>query len=322
MKTLLAVLQSLFILFIIIGCADSGIDQADVEDLLTSLEISDYTFSPEFDPAVTEYTVAVPSSTSEITLDITFDDTALITINGETLSPDGTTKLIQLSMGENKIIIVVTTEDSETSLTYTITVQRGLQDADLAGISLSEGILSPVFDPAVLSYSATVPEAVTAAAVTPISSSSYSAITVNSVEVTSGTASQSIDLVMGINTITIQVTADDGTTIKAYTISLLRASSNADLTDLVYDGPESMSPAFAQETVLYYVVLFSGYFTFTPTAADENAAITVNGVPVSSGSVSQVIDFVPDLMLIDIVVTAEDGVTTKTYSVYFSKMAT
>jgi len=120
MKTLLAVLQSLFILFIIIGCAGNGIEQADVEDLLTSLEISDYTLSPEFDPAVTEYSVAVPSSTSAITVDITFDDTALITINGEALASGTTDKLIPLLMGENIIIIVVTTEDSEASRTYTV----------------------------------------------------------------------------------------------------------------------------------------------------------------------------------------------------------
>ena len=128
----------------------------------------------------------------------------------------------------------------------------------------------------------------------------------------------------GISRTTIpwEVTADDGTTIKSYTISLLRESSNADLSNLVYDGPNSLSPSFSSTVYFYTTDLISGYFTFTPTAEDENAAITVDGEPVSSGSVSQVIDFVPDLMLIDIVVTAEDGVTTKTYSVYFSKMAT
>ncbi|MBA7675597.1 hypothetical protein ES703_83833 [subsurface metagenome] len=58
-----------------------------------------------------------------------------------------------------------------------------------------------------------------------------------------------------------------------------------------------------------------GTITFTPTAADGAAAtITVDGTPVASGD-SISISVSPGLNTIPIVVTAEDGTTTKTYTV-------
>ena len=77
-------------------------------------------------------------------------------------------------------------------------------------------------------------------------------------------------------------------TIKVYTVTVTRAapaSNNADLSDLTATaGP--LSPAFAPATTSYTVntPFSTTSTTVTPTAADAGATITVNAVPVASGS--------------------------------------
>lgn len=78
-------------------------------------------------------------------------------------------------------------------------------------------------------------------------------------------------------------------------------SSNADLKDL---------------SVNQY--LLSGEFSVTPVASDAKATIKVNGQSVSSGSASQRLTLSSGTNTVTIVVTAEDGVTTKTYTETFN----
>ena len=53
----------------------------------------------------------------------------------------------------------------------------------------------------------------------------------------------------------------------------------------------------------------------TPTSADSNATITVNGGTTASGSASGVMNLSVGANPINVIVTAQDGVTTKTYTV-------
>jgi hypothetical protein len=57
--------------------------------------------------------------------------------------------------------------------------------------------------------------------------------------------------------------------------------------------------------------------TVTPTAVDSDATITVNGIPTSNGTPSQLIDLNEGTSTI-IIVTAESG-TTKTYTIIVTK---
>lgn len=63
------------------------------------------------------------------------------------------------------------------------------------------------------------------------------------------------------------------------------------------------------------VAFFTTSVTVTPTAAGVNATITVNGSAVTSGSASQSISLEVGENTITTIVTAEDGTTTKTYTV-------
>jgi hypothetical protein len=96
-------------------------------------------------------------------------------------------------------------------------------NADLSGLSLSAGAISPAFAAATTSYTLNVPNSTTSTTVTPTAADSTATITVNNVAVTSGSASSSINLNVGDNTITTVVTAQDQATTKSYTVTVTRA---------------------------------------------------------------------------------------------------
>jgi hypothetical protein len=99
-------------------------------------------------------------------------------------------------------------------------------------------------------------------------------------------------------------------------------ATNADLSDLTLsDG--TLNPAFAPNVTSYTADV--GYetttITVTPTLADANATATVNGAMVASGSASGPITLNLGANTISVVVTAEDGVTTTTYSIVVTRQA-
>jgi hypothetical protein len=93
-------------------------------------------------------------------------------------------------------------------------------------------------------------------------------------------------------------------------------STNADLANLVLSAG-ALSPPFASGTTSYSanIVSNTNTMTVTPTVADATATVKVNGVTVASGNDSGPITLNTGSNVITIVVTAQDGVTTKTYTV-------
>jgi uncharacterized delta-60 repeat protein len=99
-------------------------------------------------------------------------------------------------------------------------------NADLAGIGLpSPMTMSPVFATNTLSYNSSAIFNKTSVVITPTAVNPISTITVNGTTVTSGQGSAPINLTTGANTITILVTAEDGTHTKTYTVTITRAAA-------------------------------------------------------------------------------------------------
>ncbi|NOY09206.1 MAG: DUF1566 domain-containing protein [Spirochaetes bacterium] len=96
--------------------------------------------------------------------------------------------------------------------------------AVLSELVISQGTLSPVFTVDVTSYSAWEQSTVASITVTPTAESDAAVIKVNGTTVTSGAPSGNINLSAGPDTITIEVTAEDGKTTGTYTIALYRAA--------------------------------------------------------------------------------------------------
>ncbi len=191
------------------------------------IEAEDRTFvGSGFHSSVTNYTGSVTNSVSQTTVTPTVNHSgaSYVVKLGGVADADGT---VSLAVGTNVITIEVTAEDEETTRTYTVTVTRlvtsqqnlASSDATLSALSLSD-IDFGTFSSSATSYSATVANRVTRTTVTPTvnhSEASY-VIKLGGVEDADGTVSLSV----GRNIITIEVTAEDGTTTQTYTVTVTR----------------------------------------------------------------------------------------------------
>jgi len=106
-----------------------------------------------------------------------------------------------------------------------IITRAASSNAKLSSIILSEDILTPEFSSDTTEYTATVANSVYSVTVTPVAIDSNAVIRVNGKIVTSGSVSDEISLKVGANTITVEVEAQDGTTI-TYRIIVTRAAGS------------------------------------------------------------------------------------------------
>ena len=185
---------------------------------------------------------------------------------------------------------------------------------DIAGINLV-----PDFSPDVTEYAVTASSSLDSTTVCPITADAFAGITVNGQSVLSGQVSDTIAIPLGANTITIVVTAGDGTTATTYTVSVYRPSGDATLSNLTFEPVEDMlcPPVFEPSVTDYYVMYWdhAEETVITPTVADSRAQMTFDGAPAASGTSFTV--FKGDGETIDIVVTAEDGIASITYVIWF-----
>lgn len=144
------------------------------------------------------------------------DDESIATIT----TTDSTITVTLQAIGSTTVTV---TSDSSVSKTVAITVVAS-SDSGLASLGLSSGTLSPSFDADTIGYTASVAYSVSSITVTPTANNGNATITVNSTTVASGSASSAISLAAGDNTITVLVTAEDGTTQTTYTITVTRES--------------------------------------------------------------------------------------------------
>ena len=196
-------------------------------------------------------------------------------------------------------------------------------DATLSSLFLSSGSLTPGFSSGTTSYTAYAGNWVTSLTVTPTATQADATIKVNGTTVASGGTSGSIPLAVGSNTLNVVVTAQDGTTTKTYTITVTRAAStDATLSNLTISSG-TLSPAFAPTTPSYTAAVGNGVssLTVTPTVNQGNATVKVNGTTVASGSPSGAISLAVGSNTINVVVTAQDGTTTKTYAITVTRAA-
>lgn len=289
---------------------------------LSNLKISQGTLTPVFTQATTNYTASVANSVSSVTVTPTVaNSAATVKVNNISVSSGSASGPITLNVGTNTITVVATAQDRVTTKLYTIVVTRAASNnANLASLKLSQGTLSPVFAPGTTSYKASVANSVAFITVTPTVADENATVKINGGPVISSLPSDPIPLAVGPNTITIVVTAQDGTT-KTYTLTVTRAASNnANLSSLVI-SQGTLTPIFAPATINYTasVAYLINSITVTPTVANATAKVKVNGIVVPSGSTSGAIALNVGATTITMVVTAQDGTTTKTYKVVVTR---
>ena len=216
-------------------------------------------YPPGFSGIVFNYASSAAHSLTETTVTPRVQHsfaTYIIKLGGVT-DADG---VIALSVGSNVITIEVTAEDGVTSLTYTVAVTRApppatdatLNSLLLSGIDIGSGMGVGAITPTVTSYTASVYNSVSQTTVTPTvnhSGASY-VIKLGGVTDTDGT----ISLAVGSNVITAEVTAEDDTTTKTYTVTVNRANASAPTTgQLSTDNPSVnfRTTTIADDHVIY-----------------------------------------------------------------------
>ena len=214
---------------------------------LNQLQISQGTLTPVFNTNTYSYNATVLNAVSSMTLTPTSIDPAAtiqLSVNGGTatnINSGIVSNNIPLNMGMNTLAVKVIARDGSIEQTYTVNVKRISNVADLIAITSSEIIIAPTFSSTVLNYSSTVEYPIDKINITPTATDAFATIKINGNTVSSGTSSLDIPLNMGMNTITIQVTADNGTTIKNYVLTINRKTPTVDWTKYV---PETVDKAY------------------------------------------------------------------------------
>ncbi|MCX8131150.1 MAG: cadherin-like beta sandwich domain-containing protein [Clostridia bacterium] len=193
----------------------------------------------------------------------------------------------------------------------------------LSGLTISAGTLTPGFVKTTTAYTASVGFETSSITVTPTAEDSRATIKVNGAVVTSGQPSQAVNLNVGQNTITVQVTPYIGDPLN-YTITVTRQDS-VNLTNMVLKDTANntigISPAFTAGTTSYTANVEFGVAsaTVTPTAESSNAVITINGAVVQSGQASGVISLnAGATTAIPVLVTGYGGAS-KTYTIQVTR---
>ena len=177
---------------------------------LSALSVDGYSLVPEFSPDVTDYEIEGEVAYTQSSLKVkatASDHEANVDVSGA-----------RLSVGENRITVKVTAEDGKTTKTYKIKAVMAQDpdyvpssDASLSEIILSEGKLSPAFEPDVFDYIVYVPYETRSLTVSASASDSRS------------TPPETVEaeLEVGDNPVALLCTAEDGTE-AVYTVHVTR----------------------------------------------------------------------------------------------------
>ena len=189
--------------------------------------------------------------------------------------------------GNTALTLIVSPQSGTPPKSYAVTVTRtGSAVATLTYLELSLGALSPSFSSSVIGYTSSVASSVTSITLTPTTTHSGATVTVNTATVTSGSASSGVSLAENTaTTVTVVVTAQDGSTTKTYTVAVTRQpSADATLSGLTISVG---SLTFDQATETYQVSVPNSVasITVTPTVAQSGATVVVDSSAVTSNQV-------------------------------------
>jgi hypothetical protein len=168
-------------------------------------------------------------------------------------------------------------------------------------------------------YTASVPyAAVSSFAVTAVPAVADAAVGIDGATPVNGTATGTGigPLAVGANTFPIRVEAGTGHYTE-YTLELIiEPNTNADLTGLAVN-PGTLTPIFSASTAAYTVTVASTVTSIyvTATKTDAHTLIIIDSTAAISGTANTVSLSPLGYTAIPIVVTAQDGTTTKTYTI-------
>ena len=214
-------------------------------------------------------------------------------------------------------------------------------DATLSALVVNDGnadlTLTPTFESGVYTYTASVANTVAEVTVTPTKSDTNATIEyLDASDMTLDDANTTdtghqVAVAEGDTVIKVKVTAEDGNATQTYMVTVTRAaavaSTDATLSDLVVNDGNmdlTLTPGFASSTIAYMASVATAVteVTVTPTPNDSGATIEyldatshVTLTDADTGVTGQQVAVAVGDTIIQVKVTAADGVTTQTYTV-------
>jgi hypothetical protein len=314
------------------GCSDSVSVSEDVRVPLASLVITPGTLQPGFFSNTTSYKVNAPTSADSVTVTATPRNSAVeVTINGlVTAAGQGRSISLGPPGSITTITIVLFSQTTGSETTYTINVTRLLSsDDNLSALTVTSGTLVPSFTSDTLDYTVNVATTVTSVTVSATKSDPNAAMLIGSVTVPPGANPGQAPITLGApgtsTPVTIEVTAPNGNK-KIYNLSVKRLSGDNNLSALSV-APHSLNPAFAANTVSYTVDVAYDVTSVavSATKSDLNAVMQVHSVTVPAGTASGqdsiTLNGPGTDTPVSIMVTAQNGVDSKTYTVTVHRAA-
>ncbi|MDE6284924.1 MAG: cadherin-like beta sandwich domain-containing protein, partial [Bacilli bacterium] len=265
-------------------------DDGSLKSLTVTSVNGNHTLTPDFSSIQQNYTLSVPHEIDRVTI-------AAEATSPNAKSVTGTGELLLDTFDQITREIVVTAED-DTPTTYTLKITREKSNnANLTDIKVN-GTTITGFDKNTITY--TLPDV--RGDVTNIDIEYTKEEPHTTVNVTGTTLHD------GVNTITLTATAQDGSTQKAYTISVKRLSNNANLQSLsvTSDPAGTLTPEFSENTTSYVYKYDRNVGNILVTAT------AVSRVPVvGTGSINPAVT-----KNVTLTSTSEDG-TPKVYTISF-----
>lgn len=291
---------------------------------LSNITLAGLSLSPTFDSATTFYEADAGDANS-VTITPTANEAhAILTINGDAAT-SGSAKTYSLNGGTNYLQVNVTAEDGTTTNSYVVLVSKNRAvDANLTSLSIG-GNPVPGFDPNVTTYALSVPNTTASVTVGAILSDPRGMISlnVNGTPVEGG-AESPVNLVEGDNVIKVKVRAENPSVTKTYTINVHRVEKNNDptLASLTLSPVSLLVSTSSTPTTLSYTTTVDpalNSISIVPTAKYALSVIKINGNIAQSGVVSDPVPLTGTATIVNVVVTAPDGTTTKTYKITVNK---
>ena len=299
---------------------------------LSALTLSGVTLSPSFASGTYGYTASVANSVESTTVTATPTHAgASREITPADADANAAGHQVNLTAGGDTVITAeVTAQDKMTTKTYRVTVTRAAaqppqsDDATLSALSLSGVSLSPAFASRTITYTPSVANSVESTTVTATTNQASATVVIMPADADANTAGHQVNLGVGDTEITVEVTAEDGSAMKTYTVTVTRApagaSSDATLRELTLSGV-TLTQAFTPEVITYTANVDNSVSATTVKAVTTDARATRKILIGGVQDLDADVDLAVGDNTITVEVTAEDGVTTKTYTVTVTRAA-